>query len=188
MRLEAVAAGQVIFILAAPDENAVLYLPRENRVLRKERPDAILAALTGVDLAPSDLHAILTGCVVPSGRAISGTRHRNGWVSIEVSGPAESAKGESATIYAQPVDGGWQVKVARRAGWRIDYPAWAGRFPATVRLLSDRQNVPVEVTATISQLEMNVDLEPEAFRVNVPPDAQPLTLEELRDSGPLRGS
>jgi hypothetical protein len=187
MRLEAVAAGQVGFILAAPNENAVLYLPREDRVLRKERPEAILAALTGVDLAPSDLQAILTGCVLANGRATSGRRYPNGWVSLELSGPADSTSGGSATLYAQPVDGRWQVRAARRAGWRIDYPAWQGTFPTTVRLLSDNQKIAVDVTATISQLETNLDLEPSTFTVNVPPDALPITLDELRSSGPLRG-
>jgi hypothetical protein len=42
------------------------------------------------------------------------------------------------------------------------------------------------LTTGISQLEANVDLDAAAFRVDVPPDAKPLTLDELRQSGPLR--
>jgi outer membrane lipoprotein-sorting protein len=60
------------------------------------------------------------------------------------------------------------------------------RFPISVRLTSDAQQIPVDLTAAISQLDANVDLDPAAFRVDVPPDAKPLTLDELRESGPLR--
>ena len=43
----------------------------------------------------------------------------------------------------------------------------------------------VDLTATLSQIETNKDLEDAAFTVNVPPGAEPITLDELRDSGPL---
>jgi hypothetical protein len=48
--------------------------------------------------------------------------------------------------------------------------------------------VAVDLTATISQLETNVDLDAAAFTVNVPAGAAPLTLDELRQAGPLRGN
>ena len=179
MRLEAVAAGQVVFILAAPDENATLYLPREDRVLRDERPEALLGALTGVNLAPADLQAILTGCVLTNGRAVSGRVYPRNWASIDLDG--------QATMYLQRSGTVWGLRAARRSGWRIDYTAWQGAFPAAVRLLSDSPTARVDLTATIAQLETNVDLEAAAFAVNVPPDAFPLTLEELRRSGPLQG-
>jgi hypothetical protein len=177
MRLEAVVAGQVVLILAAPGDNAVLYMPRQNQVVRNQRPEVILAELTGVNLAPPDLQAILTGCVVPDAKAAGGQIHPNGWASIDVG---------SGTLFLQRVNGRWQLRAARRAGWRFDYPEWQGSFPGTVRLLSDA-GAGVDLSATIAQLETNVVLEPAAFAVNVPPDADPLTLDELRQSGPLRG-
>jgi hypothetical protein len=188
MRLEAVVAGQLIFILAAPDENGVLFLTRESEVLRKARPESILEALIGVNLAPADLLAILSGCVVPNGSATNGQRYANGWASIEVTARADSSKAGAATLYLQRVGDQWQLRVARRSGWRIDYPAWQGQFPASVRLLSDMQPVSVDLTATISQLETNIDLEAaELAAVKVPPGATELTLDELRRAGPLRG-
>jgi outer membrane lipoprotein-sorting protein len=45
--------------------------------------------------------------------------------------------------------------------------------------------VNVDLTAALSQIETNKDLEDAAFTVNVPPGADPITLDELRDSGPL---
>jgi hypothetical protein len=82
---------------------------------------------------------------------------------------------------------GWRLLAARRAGWQIEYPQWQGGFPSTVRLRSDGPGVEVDVSAGVSQLETNVDLDEAAFAVDVPPDAADLTLGELRDAGPLRG-
>jgi hypothetical protein len=42
-----------------------------------------------------------------------------------------------------------------------------------------------DITLRVSQLEINAAIDDGAFEVDVPPDAMPLTLEELRRSGPL---
>jgi hypothetical protein len=41
------------------------------------------------------------------------------------------------------------------------------------------------LTFQVSQLEANVPIDPRAFEITIPADAQLLTLEELRQSGPL---
>lgn len=180
MRLEGVAPfGSPAFILAARGDTATLLLPRDNRVLRGARAEEILGALTGVTLAPADLQAILTGCVAAAPRATGGRLHRDGWASIDLAG--------SATIYLQRRDAAWQVRAARRAAWRIEYPAWQSGLPQTVRLQSEDRSLDVTLTATLSQLETNVDLDPAAFEVNVPASALELTIDELRDAGPLKG-
>jgi hypothetical protein len=179
MRLEGVAPfGQPVFILAARNDEAVLWLPRDRRVLRGSRAEDILGALTGVALAPADLQAVLTGCVTPDSRAVAARRHQNGWLSIDLD--------DHGVLFLEPQGGGWLLRAARRAGWSIEYPVWRGLFPAAVRLVADDPRTGVDLTATIAQLETNVDLDPAAFTVNVPPDALMLTLEELRSEGPLR--
>ena len=175
MRLEGVAPfGPPAFILVARGGNATLLLPRdEPRVLRGAPPEDILGALTGVALAPADVQAILTGCVVPSPQPVDARRHANGWASIDLSG--------GTTLYLQPAgQNGWTLRAAKRDGWQIDYPAWSGNFPQTVRLQSTRPNVNVDLTATLSQVETNKDLEDAAFAVTVPPGAEPITLDDLR--------
>jgi len=144
------------------------------------RAEEILGALTGVALAPADLQAILGGCVTPMPRAVGGRLHQNGWASIDLDG--------GATLYLQRQGTAWQLRAAKRAGWQIEYPAWQGMFPQVVRLRSDAQAGGVDVSATISQLETNVDLDASAFMVNVPPGTTDMTLDELREAGPLRGS
>jgi hypothetical protein len=181
MRLEGVAPfGPPAFILAAQGDMAMLLLPRDNRVLRGARADAILGALTGVALAPADLQAILTGCVTAAPKATGGRLHQNGWASIDL--------GDEATLYLQRAGTGWEPRAARRSGWQIEYPEWQAGFPRTVRLRSDAQAVDVDLSAGVSQLETNVDLPANAWTVDVPPDARPLTIEELRQAGPLRNS
>lgn len=184
MRLEGVAPfGPPAFILVARGADATLLQPRDQRVLRGAKPEDILGALTGVSLGPADLQAILTGCVVPGPQALDARQHANGWASIELVG--------GATLFLAPVRGSgsgsasWQIRAATRAGWQIEYPAWSGNFPQTVRLQSAQSAAMVDLTATLSQIETNKDLEDAAFTVNVPPGAEPITLDELRDSGPL---
>jgi hypothetical protein len=169
-------------------------LPRdEPRVLRGAQPQDILGALTGVALAPADLQAILTGCVVPMGEPTAGRQHANGWVSIDLMGGATLflAPATAARPAPQPAGGSgsgsrtYQLRAARRDGWEIEYPAWSGNFPQTVRLQSTQANVNVDLTASLSQIETNKDLEDAAFNVNVPPDADPITLDELRSAGPF---
>jgi hypothetical protein len=178
MRLEGVPPfGQPVFILGAQGGTAVLLLPRASRVLRGQPAEAILDALIGVNLAPADLQAILTGCVVPNPMPTGGRQHANGWASIDLQ--------DGAKLYLRRTSR-WELRAAQRDGWQLEYRMGQSRFPASVRLTSDSQKVPVDLTAGISDLEANVDLSPDAFRVNVPADAQPLTLDELRESGPLR--
>ena len=178
MRLEGVAPfGSPAFILVARGTAATLILPRNNQVLRGARAEEILGALTGVALAPADLQAILDGCVTPAPRAVAGRLHQNGWASIDLDG--------GATVYLQRLGNAWQLRAATRAGWRIEYPPWRGMFPQAVRLRSDARAGGVDLTATISQLETNVDLEAAAFTVNVPAGTTEITLDELRKGAPL---
>jgi outer membrane lipoprotein-sorting protein len=179
MRLEGVAPiGPPAFILAAKGGQATLVLPRDERVLRGAKPEEILGALTGVALAPADLQSILTGCVVASPKAATGWEAGD-WVIVELEG--------GATLYLRRDRGALQLRAARRDGWQIEYGSWNSTFPASVRLISTG-DPRVDITAQISQLETNVDVDATAFRVDVPPNAAPITLDELRDAGPLRPS
>jgi hypothetical protein len=178
IRLEGVAPfGPPAFILAARDAVAVLLLPRDNRVLRGARAEEILGALTGVGLAPTELQAVLTGCVSAMQGATGGRVHGNGWASVDLAG--------GGVLYLERVNGRWRGRAASRAGWQIEYPEWRGTFPQTVHLRSTDPRVVVNLTALVSQLESNVEIDPAAFTVTAPPDARTLTLAELRDSGPL---
>jgi hypothetical protein len=179
IRLEGVAPfGPPAFVLAGRGATATLLLPRDNRVLRDARADQILGALTGVALSPADLLAVLTGCVAAMPTASAGRLHQNGWASVDLGG--------DATVFLARVGAGWQPRAARRPGWQIEYPRWQGAFPEIVRLQSIDPKVNVDLSATVSQLEANVPVDPAAFTVAVPTEMLSMTLDELRDAGPLR--
>jgi outer membrane biogenesis lipoprotein LolB len=178
MRLEAVAPfGPPFFILVARDRAATLLLPRESRVLRGQA-DEILGALVGVALGPADVLAIVTGCVVPSPKATGGRLHANGWASIALAGGAE--------LYLQRATA-WEVRAAKRNGWQLEYLDWHGQYPPVVRLISDGQTVNVDMRAAIDQIQANTGLDAAAFSIDVPSDAKTVTLDQLREAGPLRG-
>jgi hypothetical protein len=180
VRLEGVAPfGPPAFILAARGGEATLLLPRDERVLRGAKAEEILGAMTGVGLAPADLQAVLTGCVTADPKPTAGRLHQDEWASIDLEG--------GARVFLQRQNGAWQPRAARREGWQIEYPAWQGRFPQSVRLQADRPGAAVDLTAALSQVEANVDIDAKAFTVDVPAAARPMTLDELRDAGPLRG-
>lgn len=180
MRLEGVAPfGPPAFILVTRGGDATLLLPRDERVVRGARADAILGALTGVSLAPADLQAILTGCVVPAPRATGGRVHANGWASIDLDG--------GAVVFLQRQGQTWQLRAARRSPWQVEYTTTGGALPSAVVLHAD-DPVRVDLNASIGQIETNVDLDAAAFTVTVPASAQPLSLDALRASGPLRDS
>jgi outer membrane biogenesis lipoprotein LolB len=168
-----------VFVLAANAQGATLLLSRDHQVIRSDRGAELLGALTGIDLAPADLMAILTGCVVPSPHPTGGRQHAGGWISIDLDG--------GAVLYAQRSGTRWHVRAARRGSWRIDYADWseASRFPGSVSLTSEMP-VAVDVRATLREPEANVDLGDEVFVVNIPAGTEEVPLARLRESGPLR--
>ena len=73
---------------------------------------------------------------------------------------------------------------ALRWSWRADYDDFHDGLPRVVRLVSaDQRRFNLELT--LSQLEPNVQLKPEVFRVDVPANAERISVEELKRSGLL---
>jgi hypothetical protein len=184
VRLEAPAPfGQPVFIFVAGAHDATLLLPRDGRVLEHGPPDAVLEALTGMSLSPSDLRTTLTGCADISD-ARDGRQLGEQWRVIQ--GPIEAYLRRERP--AEP----WRlVAVVHRnstsSEWRAEFRDFHNDLPHTIRLIStDRRRF--DVTLGLSQLDINAPLEPDAFRVNVPRGTEPITIEELRRSGPLAGT
>ncbi len=180
LRLEAAAPfGPPVFILVADGDRSTLLLPRDNRVLRGERPAAILDALIGLSLGPSDLLAILSGCVVPGGEAAGGRAYPPDWARIDLAG--------GATAYIQRAGGsGWQVRAGQRSGLGVDYEPGGNGLPASVRLVTEGSaGAGTDVRIALSQVAVGQALGPDVFAVRVPADAVPITLAELRQAGPV---
>jgi hypothetical protein len=180
-RLEAPAPfGQPAFIFVARGDDATVLLPRDRRVLEHGRPDAVLEAVTGVSMTPAELRTTLTGCadgsVSDEARALGG-----GWLMI----PGAKRLYLRRATPTEP----WRIVVAIShdsggAEWRAEYSNYADGLPRAIRLASTEPGG-FNLRLTLSQLETNVALGDEAFRVQVPASTDPITLADLRQSGPL---
>lgn len=172
--------SSLVFLLVANDSGATFWWAREERVVRDADAAAIVDAVTGLRLGPRDLQAILTGCVVAEPKATSGRLHGNGWASIALE--------DGATIYLQRRGDAWRVRAGARGDLRVEYPEWteASAFPRRVEMHTDTP-VKVDLRATLSQVETNTAFPAGAFTTaGVPPSTPSMTIEELRDAGPLR--
>jgi len=172
--------GAPVFVLGASHGDATLLLPRDRRVLEHGRPDEVLGAVTGVPLSPSDLRATLTGCVADDHAA---------------DGEASAIGNDWRIIGGEPVrylrreraDGSWRlVSVVRRGsdGWRADYSNFSNDLPRRIRLVATQPRR-FDLSLELSQVDINVDLEPSTFRVTVPSGMQAISIDELRAGGPL---
>jgi outer membrane lipoprotein-sorting protein len=180
IRLEAAAPfGPPLFILVADGAKTTLLLPRDNRVLGGEPPAAILDALVGLDLGPSDLLALLSGCVAPDTRARGGRLFPSEWARIDLDG------GDSAYLQ-HDLRTGWLVRAGVRQALSFDYDPGRDGMPGSVHVRADSSRVPgADLRIGLSQIAINPPLGPEVFSVRVPPDATPISLAELRRAGPL---
>jgi len=180
LRLEGVAPfGQPIFVLVARDEAATLLLPRDRRVLDGEPPGAIVEALTGVALGPDALRALVSGCLSADGEPRAGRAYGGGWVAADLP--------SGTTAYLRRADGRWRLEAGSLTDLLVEYRNFGPVGPGRVRVTSphDRSGARVDLTLTIDQVDINVELPDEAFRVIVAEGVAPMTLEALREAGPL---
>jgi hypothetical protein len=184
VRLEAPAPfGAPFFILAGRAEQATLVLPRERRVLQGTSVAAVLERLTGLSLGADDLRLIVSGCLVDRAAPANGRQWPGGWQAITI--------GPERVAYLRTVQGRPTLVAADFGTWRVDYSQHANGFPRVVRVRSaealakaDRTGT-VDITARVEQLEVNTQINPRAWDVDVPSDADPMTLDDLRSIAPL---
>jgi hypothetical protein len=180
-RLEAFAFGQPVFILAARDGAATVLLTREGRVLERAEPAAVLEALTGVSLDAAELRRTLTGC--PAGADGSSARaFGRDWRQLR--------QGDDFLYFRrESIDAPWRLTaIIRRPGgrreWRTEYREFERGLPRTIRLRSTDASE-FDLRLALSQVAVNEPLTPAAFEIRVPPGTAAITLDELRESGPL---
>jgi hypothetical protein len=187
-RLEAAAPfGPPLFVFVAAGDDATLLLPRDDRVLPGGHPRAVLEALAGVPLGTADLERILTGCP-RSGVASRGRRFGDEWVVVALASEelylrrdAPGAPWRVAAMIQQTPSGGEPI-------WRVEYRDRSPGARRTIRLSSierDRTGSAFDLQLALSQVEVNTPLDAGVFTIEIPPSADPITLDELRRDGPL---
>ncbi len=177
VRLEGVAPfGPPIFILAGRAEKATLLLPREQRVLKETPVSAVLERLTGLALGADDLRLMVSGCLADNAAPADGKQWPGGWQAVTL--------GPDRVAYLRQRQGRPVVVAADYGPWHLDYSEHLSGYPRVVRVRR-AGDAATDVTARVGELEVNTVINPAAFTLEVPSDADPMTLDELRSVAPL---
>jgi hypothetical protein len=179
IRLEGVSPfGAPLFILVARAGTATLLLQRDNRVLIGAGAADILDALTGVAMTPDDLRAALAGCVAAEHAPEEGRAFGQEWLRVQLP--------RDVRVYLRRVGVRWRIEAGEVGGVRVEYRSFQDGAPLDVRLTATAgRREASDLRLALSQVDRNAPIPAAAFSVIVPKDATPLTLKELRDSGPL---
>jgi hypothetical protein len=178
IRLEALAPfGPPVFILVSRGGIATLLLPRDERVLRGEAPEAIVEALAGVRVDPASLRSALAGCALDDVDPRRGRLIGDRWLVVDAA--------DGRTVFLEREGEGWRVRGARTPEFTLTYDAFGPRYPTRVTIRTETAGTAAEVRLAVADIDVNVALGPEAFEVDIRPGLFPLSLEELRDAGPL---
>ena len=172
--------GAPVFIFAAQNDDATLLLPRDRRVLEHGRPAEVLEAIAGVPLTPAALRDTLTGCVTDGAPRNAATQPEARWRVFPGS--------EELYLFRDRDADPWHlVAVVHRGGtapWRAEYREFINDVPRSIHLTSTPSNR-FDLQLALSDVELNVPIGPETFRVQIPAGTTPLTIGELRDGGPF---
>ena len=183
VRLEGLAPfGAPAFVFVSKDGRATLLFRATIACFATRRPQQIVEALMGVAMAPPALAAALTGCGVPRSEAGRiGRRFGEDQAAIDLA--------SGATVHLRRQRARWGIVAAVASSPRaytVEYPDWQAERPDAFASgpAMVRPSI-ADLSVTLSQVDINTELDPAAFEVDVPADAAPITLDELRDAGPL---
>lgn len=188
LRLELLAPfGQPLFVFVSRAGRASLLLPREDRVLSNAADYAVLDAVAGVPLETTELRAVLLGCA--DAETVSDVRaYGSRWLSMR--------NGQADTLYytrlapsspwrlAAWVSGG---RPSRPQRWRAEFSERGiSGVPLEIGLFSEQAGE-FALQLRLSDVELGRSLGDEVFELQPAASAVPVTLEEVRQSGPMAG-
>ena len=178
IRLEARAPfGAPFFVLAGQDERATLLLPREHRVLKDVGVADVMERLTGLALGADDLRLIISGCLVAKAAPSEGRQWGGDWKAITIA--------PNRVAYLRMQNGRPVLTAADYGAWHVDYDAYnAAGVARTVRVRRAADGA-IDITARLDQFSTGGPINPRAWSVEIPSDADPMTLDELRSIAPL---
>jgi hypothetical protein len=175
--LGATAAGQSLFVLAGSGEDATLWLRREQRTVIAP-PSGILEAIVGLTVAPSQLLAVLSGCVART-LDLSSAERQGRFVVVQT---------PDARLFLAQVQGRWQVTAAQTRDFVVEVRARAGGLPQDLWIWSAAGVTPtVALHVTAHDAEVNGTVPERVFDAPAgAARAEPMTLDELRAAAPWR--
>lgn len=174
LAIDARYGGASVFVLRGSTDDATIVLPRDGRVATGSA-EAILDALVGIPLGPARLLAVLTGCV--STTAVVRTAEQ-----VDSVGRVRT---DDAEVYLARTAAGWRVRAGTFDGFTVDYRRVASGSPTDITIRSMEGRRPA---VDLSLRVVVVDTTPRApsvFTPVVPSGATRITIDALRDDGPL---
>jgi hypothetical protein len=176
IRLEGRAASRNIFKLAGTTDEATLYLDDGHRSA-SGRPEELTDALMGVKLGPERWLALLTGCVATPPDFVSGARYG---ADLAVTTPNSRVFLGLASGVWHPIDGIFDGVV-------VTYRRFSSTLPDEWRLRSEVGRDPsLDLSVSVDDMTAGGPIAASVFVLALPDDVTPMTLDDLRQSGPLR--
>lgn len=168
MRVELIGAfGSTRWTTVALGEEIVVYIPSRRQFLKETDVARVVGALLGVALGTEEVMAMLSGTGLP----LRDHRARR----VFRRGEAVRIELEDGSL---EVEGG-QVQTATSPHYRVSYPT---RWMDLGRQVPDRidlETVDLKASLKIEDLDVNIPLRPEVFRLVLPHDAQRLELHQI---------
>jgi hypothetical protein len=176
VRIEGHADGRSIFTLAGTSDQATLYLDDGHR-FSTGRPEDLTEALMGVKLGPGRWLALLAGCVAAPPDFVAGARY----------GPDLAVTTSSGRVFLSRANGAWHTAHGTFDGLVVTYRRFASSLPAEWLLTSEAGRDPsVALSVIVDDVTTGAPIASSVFTLTLPGDVTPMTLDELRQSGPLR--
>ena len=177
LRLEGMAPfGAPAFILIATPDDATLLLPRERQVVRDASASDLLYFLSGLSLEPDDVHALLTGCVIQDGVSLSARAYGDDWVAIDLSG--------GATVYFRRSDVTPVISIGTLGDLVVEYSEHVRGLPRKLRIQTVDASSPTDLTIELSQVNVNIEINPEAFEASVPATFSSVAFDDFQLQSP----
>jgi hypothetical protein len=176
IRLEGRAANRNLFQLAGTSDEATLYLDDGHRSATG-RPEDLTDALMGVKLGPGRWLALLTGCVATPPDFISGARYG---ADLAVTTP-------SGRVFLALVNGVWRSAHGTFDGLVVTYRRFSSTLPDEWSLSSEAGRDPsIGLSVSVDDMTTGGPIASSVFTLALPGNVTPMSLDELRQSGPLR--
>ncbi len=180
LRLEAVGPfNRRVFVVGGTADAAtiVFYADDGAHVLTAPAAD-ILEAVAGLRWTPREMLDVVDGCLVADG-SFAGARRFDGTLAVDT---------PDGTALLRETDGRWRIIGGQRGDIVVTYDRFGNGRPGWVHLESTPARVPaVSLSMDLTLFGINLDVPASAFHVEPPPGAAPMTLADLRASGPLGG-
>jgi outer membrane lipoprotein-sorting protein len=172
LRVELLGAfGGTRWSAVASGEEITAYFPGRRHYLREPDVADVVARLLGLRLGSEDMMAALSGVGVPVDPSSPVAGYRRGVVRfLEIATPSKRIL---------ELDGAGQVVSAQSESYRVSYPgSWKSRgrtFPGELTI----ENESLRARLETKEVDVNVQLDPETFLLEVPADAERLRPAEI---------